>query len=195
MRTLLRLAFSAALALAGAARAEDLAEEISAARALFDDKRYVESIDRLEAAIEAVNAEIPLTVRAVTLVEETRSYGAYKPRASNVFAPDDKVRLYVEPLGYAFRRNGEAYESDLAGDFALKTPGGQTLLAQKDFARFGLSSRRRNRAYYLTLAYALGRLQPGDYVLVTTLRDLVSRKSTSFETPIKVAGPAPAGRR
>ena len=190
MAMITRLGLLAGLMLAaGPAAAQDLGA--AAAQKAFEAKRYVESLDRLQDAVETVSAAMPLAVRKAELVEEARGYGSYAPRGSNVFRPDDTVKLYVEPLGYVFRRNGEVYEAELAGDFALKTAGGQVLLAQKDFARFPFSSRRRIRELYLTISYAYGNLGPGDYVLVTTLRDLVSGKSADFEIAIKVAGAEP----
>jgi hypothetical protein len=193
MGTFMRLGWLAGLALAaGSAAAQDLSA--TAAQRLFEAKRYVESLERLQDAVETVSAAMPLTVRTAQLVEEARGYGSYTPRGSNVLKPDDTATLYVEPLGYGFRRNGESFEAELAGNVALKTAGGQILLAQKDFAHFPFSSRRRVREIYLTISYACRNLGPGDYVIVTTLRDLVSGKSADFETPIKIAGAPRAGR-
>ena len=195
MTTVVRLGGIAALTLfAGSAATQDLATELSAAQKLFDEKRYVESLERLEGAIQAVSAAIPLSVRAATLIEEASAYGSYVPRSSNVFAPDDKVKVYVEPVGYAHRRNGDTYEVELVGDFALKTATGQTLLAEKDFARFPLASRRPNREFYLSISYSYRNLKPGHYVIATTLRDLVGGKSASFEVPIRVES-APANEK
>ena len=195
MTTRVRLAGIAALALlAGSAAAQDLATELSAAQRLFDERRYAESLERLEAAVQAVAAAMPLSVRAVAIVEEASAYGSYVPRASNVFASDDKVKVYVEPVGYAYRRNGDIYEVELVGDFALKTATGQTLLAEKDFARFPLASRRPNRELYLSISYSYRSLKPGSYVIATTLRDLVGGKSAVFEVPIRVEGAPTSGK-
>ena len=195
MTAVVRLARIGALALlAGPAAAQDLARELCAAQKLFDEKRYLESVERLEAAIQAVAATMPLSVRAVTLVEEASAYGSYVPRTSNVFAPEDEVRVYVEPVGYAYRRNGDSFEVELVGDFALKTATGQPLLAKKDFARLPLVSRRPNREVYLAIAIAYRNLKPGNYVVATTLRDVVGGKSASFEVPIRVES-APTSER
>jgi hypothetical protein len=195
MGIVMRLGLLAGLALAaGSAAAQDLG--LAAAQKLFEAKRHVESLDRLQDAIETVWSAMPLTVRTAQLIEDARGYGSYAARASNVFKPDDTVKLYAEPLGYGFRRNGDFHEAELAGDIALKTAGGQILLTQKDFARFPISSRRRVRELYLTISYAYRNLAPGDYAIVTTLRDVVSGKSANFEVPIKVAGPEPrAGKQ
>ena len=54
-------------------------------------------------------------------------------------------------------------------------------------AEIELTSRVPNREFQATITYDLSGIEPGSYVLITTLRDKNSAKSGSFETPIEIA--------
>lgn len=160
-------------------------EEAESHLASGDDMAALEA---LEEAIYALSAEMDLAVRAVEIVESAEAYGQYALRENNVFASSDTVTLYVEPLGYSYSQEGDEYAITLDGDFEMRTPGGQIIVAQEDFARFAFEGTRRNREFYLTINYAFRNLRPGEYILVTTLRDEAGGKRTAFETEIVIEG-------
>ena len=59
------------------------------------------------------------------------------------------------------------------------------------FAVLDMTSRRRNKEFQVFITYSFAGLKPGDYVLVTKLRDRNADKSGSFELPFTIVEPAP----
>jgi hypothetical protein len=180
------LAAVSTCSLGAAVLAQDAGGLIDQARALVGEGKPLEAAKALENALIALANTMPLTVRSAVLVDDVSAYGAFAPRASNVFRSNDEVKLYVEPIGFTYIQENERYRVDLTGEFAVKTPSGQTILSQEELPRFKFESARPNREFYLQISYSFEGLRPGEYTIVTQLHDKPSGKSTSFETPIRV---------
>jgi hypothetical protein len=160
------------------------------ARQLIFEGKPTEAARALEDALVALARSMPLTIRSAVLVQEVTAFGAYQVRTSNAFLPTDEIRLYVEPMGFSYAQENGRYRAEFSGDFELRLPTGQTVIAQTGVAHFTFDSARPNREFYIRLSYNFEGLMPGDYTIVTRLDDRVGGKSASFETPIRILAPS-----
>jgi hypothetical protein len=146
-------------------------------------------IDALDRAVTDAWEQMALTQRRALFVSTPANlYGGYAARPSNVFAQGEKLLTYVEPVGYTWRPSeGGTYRFGLTLDFAVKTPGGKILGGQQAFQSFDFTSRFKNREVFVSVTMSLEGIEPGNYVLVYTLRDQGSAKTSSFEQPFTIA--------
>ena len=124
---------------------------------------------------------------AVLVAEPATGYGIYNPRPTISYKLGESIFVYAEPYGYAFGAPGPGlYSIGFFVDLQVVAADGAVLGEVPDVAELDLTSRVRNREFPATITYDLGGLEPGSYVLVTSLRDKNSAKSGSFETPIEI---------
>lgn len=184
MNRLALLIAGAGVALFGAtAAAGEVADAAAKAEALAGEGKHLQALDVMSEGLDLLWGQTPLTVRKAVFVQANPGgFGVYQGRDGSVFKPGEKLMIYAEPVGYAYRKDGDAYEVDLVADVALRSPRG-TLGAQKNFATFGLKSLVKNREFYAFITYDFSGLEAGEYVAKTTLTDQVSGKKTSFDMP------------
>ncbi len=146
--------------------------------------------DAARAALLAVWAELPLTVRNVTLTEGAPAgYGDYTVHDGNSFAPGETIHIYAEVLGYGWRDNGDGTKSRvLDSDLALVDAGGATVASKPGFVTIDLPSRTETLETDLAFNVTLTAFQPGAYKLQFTVHDRASGKDTMFDVPITLTG-------
>ena len=182
----------AALALAlWVAAAPSLAGEITDAAAkaetLFSEGKYQESLAALDAAREAIWQKAPLTFgKTLFVVSDPGGYGVYDLRDNNEFKPGEQLVIYTEPQGYAHARDGAIYLLNLKLDFEIRNKAGETLAKQENFSAWTLRSRVANREFMGKVTYNFTGIEPGEYEVITTVRDQNSSKSGSFTMPFKI---------
>jgi|HubBroStandDraft_6_1064221.scaffolds.fasta_scaffold325576_2 hypothetical protein len=149
----------------------------------------LQEIDRRYAAVLEAWEKTPLTVRRALFVSDhPHGFGLYQERASNVFKPGEALVTYAEPVGYGAKDAGNGLlEFGFAVDFLIKSPDGQILTGQQDFARLAQQSHVRNLEFMLLLTLNVTGAPSGDYVVEYKLRDISGDKTTSFELPFKIA--------
>jgi hypothetical protein len=145
-------------------------------------------IDHLRESLADLWAASPLHVRrALFVVERAGSFGDFSPRASSRVKPGEKLVVYVEPVGYVWRAEGDFFHFGVATDFLVKSSTGQILGGQDNFSSIVLRSRARVTEFMLNLTLTPDGAPAADYVLQFTLRDLHSDKSAKFELPFSIA--------
>lgn len=165
----------------------DIAAEARRAEAAASAGRAVDALDALDEAAAIIADKMPLTIRRSTFVaEEPQGYGVFNPRDSTVFEPGQPLLVYAELAGQGWRRSGDIFRTDLVLDFELRRADGQSLVAQQAFNTIATASRRRNREFFLYVTYSFTGLEPGDYVVRTTVRDRVGDKQTAFDQAFSV---------
>lgn len=143
-------------------------------------------------ALLAIWAELPLTVRNITLTEgPATGYGNYTPRTGSEFKAGEKIEVYVEVLGYGWKDNGDGTQSELLdADLNLLNATGQTVASQEKFLTADIKSRQKLLETYLTLDATLTSFEAGAYKLQYVLHDRAGGKDTTFEVPITLTGEA-----
>jgi hypothetical protein len=138
------------------------------------------------AMIEVLN-KAPLGFRRILFVKDVPDgFGAYTPRGNNVFAPDEPLIIYSEPIGVAWKQDGDEYASKLVVDFEIRSPDGQVLAGQKGFGEFALKAREQPLDYMSHIKLDVTGAPPGSYILGLTIHDSNSGKSTSTDLPFEI---------
>lgn len=159
------------LLLAGGANAQSLAD-----------------IERAEAAVIAAWEQTPLLFRRTIFVTEANGYGAYKERADARFKPGEPLLVYSEPVGYAWKDNGDGtFSFGFDVDLLLKTSSGEIVGGQENFQQLVLTSRAKNREFMLTLTLTLTGAPAGDYVVEYRTRDAFGSKVGTISLPFTIA--------
>lgn len=167
--------------------AVDISAAIKRAQEAASAGRSTEALDALDEAAVTIWERMPLTVRRATFVaEEPQGYGVFNPRDSSSFEAGQPLLVYVELNGQGWRRSGDLFRTDLVLDFELRTKDGQALVAQQAFNTIATASRRRNREFFVYVTYSFSGVEPGDYVVRTTVRDRAGSKQTSFDLSFTV---------
>lgn len=148
----------------------------------------LEAVDKAESAVvDAWNATPIIFRRTVFVSEPPQGYGIFKERENAVFKPGEPLVVYAEPVGYAWKDNGDGtYSFGFNVDLVLKTAAGEVVAEQKDFQRLELTSRARNREFMLSLTLSIDGAPPGDYVVEYVTRDLGSDKAGTISLPFSV---------
>jgi hypothetical protein len=129
----------------------------------------------------------PLGFAKALFVEgDVGGFGQYTPLATAVFAPDDTLTVYAQPLGYGFVQSDEGYGIRLVADYELSNRSGQVLAAQTRFAELSYDSRDARREFHAILQFRFEGLRPGDYDLNILLRDSASEKQGNISLPFQV---------
>ena len=161
------------------------------AEALQAEGKTVEALDALDGAVDAIWEASPLAFRKVVVVDSSAGYGAYAERADKTFKPDEKLMIYVEPVGFGYGAAGSDEHDRLQGrprhrehDRPGAGRGQGRLLALRRRARRG-SANSRHDALLRRALPAAGRIQGG----VHASHDQNSDKTGTFEVPFTIALP------
>jgi hypothetical protein len=186
MRTLLaHLASAGLLVLTAGARAGELADAAATAERQVAQGQFLEAMTTMSEAQDKVWQQSPLLFRKTVFVaSDPRGFGNYDPHEGSSFKRTDPVTLYVEPVGFGYRKDGEMQVIDLSLDFTVKNKKGRQIGAQKSFANPQLRSRVQNREFFLKVVYDFSAAPAGDYEVTTTVNDKASGKSGSFTLPL-----------
>lgn len=147
------------------------------------------AVDALEAALDAVWKATPLTFRkAIFVTQPPTGFGAYVPRKDAVFGPGEPLLVYAEPIGFAWKPDGDGYATDLVIDVALRDQSGTVIYEKREMGRMALKSHARNHEFMMKLDLNIRGLPAGDYGLDGILRDEVSQKWGKFSLAFTVKG-------
>ncbi|MGU3538377.1 hypothetical protein [Methylobacterium sp. A54F] len=147
------------------------------------------AVDAAERALAEVQDRLPFGVRNVTFVNrKAEAFRNIDRRSTNVFAPGEPLLTYIEPLGYGVREKDGGYNFGMTMDFRVRTAAGEVVAGKDAYNSVDLNPQKRRVPFYVDLSLNLTGAPPGDYVLVYTLHDAVSGKTTSFEQPFTIRG-------
>ena len=124
-------------------------------------------------------------------------YGVYEER-SNVFAPGERIVLYVEPVGFGHQQipdeegnsNNTLYLMNITADYKIASANGTELQLIEDMPPVvNITSHRQNTEMFLTLTLTqdVQSLPTGGYVITYSVTDEVSAESFQLEKEITVA--------
>jgi hypothetical protein len=165
----------------------EIADAAAKAEALFGEGKFQESLAALDAARDAIWQKAPLTFgKTLFVVSDPGGYGVYDLRDNNEFKPGEQLVIYTEPQGYGHGRDGAMYLLNLKLDFEIRTKAGESLAKQENFSAWTLRSRVANKEFMGKVTYNLTGIEPGEYEVITTVRDQNSAKTGSFVMPFKI---------
>ena len=152
--------------------------------------KALRALEIAEAAYQAAWYALPLTFRKGMFVEgPATAFGSYVPREDNLFAPGEKIHLYVEPVGFSYQARGRLNGVQLAFDLRLYGESGDELLFKQDrFGSFEYQGRAKVRELYMNMQIEVAGIPASNYVVGVTARDLVSGEtSDEFRLPFTIA--------
>jgi hypothetical protein len=147
----------------------------------------IETINTARAAVVEALSKAPLGFRRILFVSAIpEGFAAYQPRANNIFAADEPLIVYTEPIGVAWTKNGDEFSSKLVVDFDIRSPDGQVLAGQKGFGEFALSAREEPLDFMTHIKLDVTGAPAGSYILGLTIHDTNSGKSTTTDLPFEI---------
>lgn len=148
---------------------------------------WAQSLDEARQAYLEAFAAAPLAVRtAVFVTGPAEGFGLQEERASNEFAPDEPIYIYIEPVGYGFREEGGVNTFGLSVGLRILTSTGQELFSQDGFLDLTARSRTTPTEFFGNVTLNLSGLTAGEYVLELLLDDVASDETASVAMPIVV---------
>ena len=115
-------------------------------------------------------------------------YGIYEPHNSTTFMPGEKISLYVEPIGYAYKPVQSLNLMNFTADLLVSDKTGHVLIGFQDLPISTILSHHKNKELILTIGLTQTSPFPvGDYILKYIVHDAVSGNSFSIIKNIKIA--------
>jgi hypothetical protein len=165
----------------------EITDAAAKAETLFGEGKFQDSLAALDKARDAIWQKAPLTFgKTLFVVSDPGGYGVYDLRDNNEFKPGEQLVIYTEPKGYAHGRDGAIYVLNLKLDFEIKNKEGGSLAKQENFSAWALRSRVANREFMGKVTYNFTGIEPGEYEVITTVRDQNSAKTGMFSMPFKI---------
>ena len=169
------------------ALAGEIADKAALAETLIERGYPEAALSAFDKSLDAFWAASPLQLRVIAFADSVGGYGTYVPRGDSTFRNGDTLRVYFEPVGYAFAKSGDTVSAEIAVDVEIHTPGGLILGKAEDFANLEWSGARPMHEVQATVETKLPFLKPGEYLLLVTLRDANSSKTKDVTLPFSVA--------
>ena len=174
------------------ATAGPVVDAATQAEALQADGNTVGALNALDEAVGVVWESGPLAFRTVALVDSASGYGLYEKRADPTFRPDEKLTVYVEPVGFGYGSADGAASIGFTADLGIENATGQVLSETKDVFSISTPSAPDRREFYMALTFTVPYLRPGEYKAIFNVHDRNSAKSGTFEVPFSIGLPAGA---
>ena len=164
---------------------------VAAILTLFSSTCLAQNLEAIVAAEEQVLqawAAAPLAFRQQMFVsEEPAAFGSYSARGDNSFKAGEPLLIYSEPVGYAWKDNGDgSYTIGFAMDLALKKADGNIIAGKEDFLRKEVVTWAKAREFMLYTKVDISGAPAGDYVVGIRVRDLGSDKYGVISLPFSI---------
>ena len=176
----------AVLGIRGPAAAGEIADRAAEAEALLSAGDAAGALAAFDEAADIFRAALPLATRVAVLADDIRGYASFSAHDGTAYPPGSSLRVYLEPVGVDYVRDGAGVAASLAIDVEIRTPGGIILASASDFGRLDWKARHALGELYASVEVPLPDLKPGDYQLVVTLRQAVSGEAATVALPFSV---------
>lgn len=184
-------AFVAGVGAGGSGHAQSVQELAKSAESEAKRGNDLEAYNTIRKAALSIWEKGPLLFREALFVKSAPTgYGLFDPRPNNVFKPGEKLFIYVEPVGFTWKKESGLNHAELVSDLILKDSEGEVLGEQAGFGTFTFNSRDNNMEVMTALTIDFTEAPVGKYVAELKFTDKLGNKSASFELPfeIKVEG-------
>lgn len=149
--------------------------------------------------------QIPFNASFSTFIDRfsDQGYGIYTEHISNIFAPDDTIVLYLEPVGFIHKpvlgeQGEQLYQINLTASVQItqnSTTSPEAVHASNqtisDIEPIVMVSHRQNTEMYMTVPINLRQLDPpfpeGDYTITYEITDGESGQIFTMEKEVRIA--------
>ncbi len=167
-----------------------ISENAAEAEKLAKSGAPEEALAKFHAAEDAFWQAIPLTVVNLKHVRSAGGFGIYAERPDHVYKPDEKIMLYMEPVGFSYGSDGLGNNTiALSVDSALYSSSGKKIGSSKTISQVNAATRAKNREIFLNLGISPNeeKLPAGRYRVELILTDNNSSKSVTFSTDFEIS--------
>lgn len=171
------------------AYAEDVTDLAKQAKSDVKDGKNLEAYDVMRKAALEIWNEGPLLFRKTLFVTKPPAgFGIYNPRPDNVFGPDEKLLLYIEPVGFAWKPKDGLNHAELVADLVLKDAEDTVMGQQEGFAIFTFDSHEKNLEVMTAVTIDFTEAPAGKYSAELKFTDTIGDKSATFSLPFEIKG-------
>jgi hypothetical protein len=184
-----RLAFASALMFialtpSGAGEIENLARE---AQSQAQAGQAVDAIETMRSAAISLWKSAGFGLRRPMFVtRKPGGFGLFEPRPTAAFNQGEPLLVYVEPVGFAWNKEGDGYRALIVADFEIRSADGNILGGRKNFGQFNIASKLQNTEFMADLTINLTGAPTGAYVLGLTFHDRIGSKSSNLDLPFEI---------
>lgn len=114
--------------------------------------------------------------------EKAMGYGMYQARANNHYKNGESLLFYLEPVGYAYRKEGDLYRFGMSVDLRL-VKNGTTMFSKDGFLNAAFTSHHENKEINFTGNVDVSGAPAGEYRMELKLRDTYSDGVTTVTLP------------
>lgn len=183
----LALGFFAGASFGSLAHAEDVTDLAEQAESDVKDGKTLEAHDAMrKATMEIWNAGPLLFRKALFVTKPPVGFGIYDPRSDSVFAPGEKLIVYVEPVGFTWKLKDGLNHAELIADLVIKETEGTVIGQQEGFATFTFDSREKNLEVMSAVTIGLTEASAGKYSAELKFTDTLGDKSATFTLPFEI---------
>ena len=129
-------------------------------------------------------------VRNIAFVlEKPAGYGAYKKRPAPVFAPNELLQFYAEPVNLGWSSTGGSYRFNMIVDVEVRRPDGEILWGRRGMGHLLFESTQPRSDTFISGSVMIKNLPVGSYVLGVRFRDPANNKVVERDLAFDVAKP------
>jgi hypothetical protein len=109
-------------------------------------------------------------------------YEQFEPLDGAAQSSEEKLLVYLRPLGFKTQRMGDSYTAHLVPDFEIRKRGEKPVLLQKKkYVEYKPTSPQPPQLIYLKSVISLKGLKPGDYDLTIILHDEIAKEAPATQ--------------
>jgi hypothetical protein len=144
--------------------------------------------DEIRSAVLVLEDKAPLEIVDLRLCSKVDGFGDFEPIEPPVRKAGQPVILYCEVDGLRFEQTSAGFRTRVAAQFEILPEGGGPPILTRSLSTAEETCRRRRRDYCIVYRLVLPKpLEPGDYRIRLTERDLNSDRSASREVSFAIA--------
>jgi hypothetical protein len=181
--SVLLLAASVSPAPGADSHVQELEDIFTRSRQHYSQSQTQQALDLLDQAAQLMWSRLPLSIRQAHLLQSAPGgSGRYQPRQNAILKPREGLVIYLQPQGFAVRRQDGMFLYHLVSGYKLKDAWGRVLREEKDFSSFTGSEFSFPSRLSIVITYNFSGLSYGGYQLETSLRDLYGNQKTAWRT-------------
>ena len=143
--------------------------------------------DEVRSAVVALEDRAPLEITDLRFVARVDGFGDFTALAPPIHKAGQEVILYCELDGLRFEQSAAGFRTRIGAQLEILPQGGGPAIHTRPLAVAEETCRRRRRDYYVAYKLLLPRpIEPGDYRLRLTAKDLNSDRSTAHEVAFAI---------
>ena len=153
-----------------------------------DDERLAEAREFIKKALHDLRNQSALRLRNAAFCSAVEGFGNYTEFSKATFTPGQELGLYVEVVNFLSQPVDTEFETELRGSYELRRGNESgTRVADERLPRDKQRCRNCRTDYYLAYSIRLpDDVEPGEYTLKLSIRDVKGKKSQQVNLPLRI---------